>query len=271
MTLSAPGPQITYAIVRSVTDSSIRLDNLRVGPASSVASDATGAYALPHLPPGAYRVQALPASDWVVADPVTGIREVTVDAQGDMVWPTDAPRPSDFAGRPSPTAPPWRNPMIVWDVSDDTMLTPIDALLVINQLNRYGSHTLLPPSGGSTPPPYVDVTGDNFLSPMDALRVINELNRRSGGGSGESSLGGGGSSGGGGQDGLGEGEAGASSREREPRLASGRGARAWAETGPQGGVSHDPLVGFETHRLASSALEDTLTLVAPDVTRRVGR
>ena len=70
-------------------------------------------------------------------------------------------------------------------MTNDGLLTPIDALLVINELNRVGGHALLPPSGGAAPPPYLDTTGDDFVSPVDALRVINELNRRGSGGSGE--------------------------------------------------------------------------------------
>ncbi len=186
MTLSVPAPEIAYAIVRAATDSAIRLDNLRVGPDSTVTTDATGAYELPYLPAGTYRVQAVPSEDWLVAAPLSGIQEVVVAADGKMVWDNGTARPSDFASVPSPTAPPWRNPIFALDVNDDQLLTPIDALLIINELNRNGARELPPPSG-SQPPPYLDANGDNNVSPNDALRVINELNRRgSGGGGGES-------------------------------------------------------------------------------------
>ncbi len=72
MTVSVATPQIAYALVRSTSESSIRLDNLRVGPTSSIRTDEWGAYALPALPPGTYHVQALPPSTWVLADPVLG-------------------------------------------------------------------------------------------------------------------------------------------------------------------------------------------------------
>jgi hypothetical protein len=183
MTLSVPAPQIAYAIVRAATDSAIRLDNLQVGPLSTVTTDASGAFELPYLPAGTYRVQAVPTADWRVAAPLSGIQEVVVAADGRMVWDNGTPRPSDFAGVPAPTAPPWRNPIFALDVNDDLLLTPIDALLVINELNRSGARELLPPSGDQ-PPPYLDANGDNNVSPADALRVINELNRRGSGGSG---------------------------------------------------------------------------------------
>ncbi|MCA9203632.1 MAG: hypothetical protein KDA59_11325, partial [Planctomycetales bacterium] len=59
---------------------------------------------------------------------------------------------------------------------------PIDALLVVNSLNRGGAGRLDPPVAPSQlPPPFVDVSGDGFLSPVDALLVINYLNQRSAG------------------------------------------------------------------------------------------
>lgn len=74
---------------------------------------------------------------------------------------------------------PWQNPTDRLDVNNDQMLSPIDALLVINQLNLGGAGTLpkspVPPVA---PPPYVDVNGDGELSPVDVLIVITALNTR---------------------------------------------------------------------------------------------
>ena len=262
MTMSVATPQIAYAIVKSTSDSTIRVDNLRVGPASTVTTDASGAYAMRHLPPGTYRVQAVPSTDWEVADPISGIRDVVVDSQGVMVWDTGSPRPSDFAGLPSDTAPPWRNPINSLDVNNDGVLAPIDALLVINELNRVGAHALLPPSGGSAPPPYLDVTGDNFVSPVDALRIINELNRRGGGGaSGEPGSGGG--SGGGGQGGSGEGGSG---EGEDGSLSIRRGAsrretvdRTVAAAGDTlSSAAHDQLTGaYSSDECAASGRGDS--------------
>ena len=67
--------------------------------------------------------------------------------------------------------------MIPHDVNQDTVLSPLDALLVINDLNLNGAR-LLPesPSEGEEPPPFPDVNGDGYLTPADALAVINALN-----------------------------------------------------------------------------------------------
>ncbi len=77
----------------------------------------------------------------------------------------------------------WQNPDDQFDVNDDTILTPFDALLVINALNgEPGPGPLpIPPVAPNTPPPFVDVSGDDSLFPIDALLVINKLNEQSAG------------------------------------------------------------------------------------------
>ncbi len=69
----------------------------------------------------------------------------------------------------------WRNPVNALDVSNDAVVSPLDALLVINELNINGRHSLPPqkPSASS----FWDTSGDQFVSPLDALLVINALNR----------------------------------------------------------------------------------------------
>jgi Tol biopolymer transport system component len=56
---------------------------------------------------------------------------------------------------------PWQNPANALDVSDDTHVTSIDALLVINYLNAFGSGLL--PTDGGLQPPFLDVNGDGNL------------------------------------------------------------------------------------------------------------
>lgn len=74
-----------------------------------------------------------------------------------------------------------QNPVDPLDVNNSGQVSPIDALLIINHLNRGGAvdiEALLPG------PPFLDVDGDTRITPIDALRVINGLNR-SGSSSGE--------------------------------------------------------------------------------------
>ncbi|MEZ6092323.1 MAG: dockerin type I domain-containing protein [Pirellulaceae bacterium] len=71
----------------------------------------------------------------------------------------------------------WRNPARPNDVDNDMSVTPLDALLVINDLNREGSRSL-----GVRPHQltrYLDTNGDGNVSAVDALQVINQLSRGS--------------------------------------------------------------------------------------------
>lgn len=76
---------------------------------------------------------------------------------------------------------PWHNTNLSQDVTDDGVVAPRDALLVINYVNSAASPEVpadQPPEDG-----FLDVNGDNFVTPIDALIVINFLN--TGGGSAE--------------------------------------------------------------------------------------
>ncbi len=59
---------------------------------------------------------------------------------------------------------PWTNPLDRFDVNADGMISPIDA---INVINRIGAPRAAPP--------FADVTGDGAVGPLDALQVINRL------------------------------------------------------------------------------------------------
>jgi VCBS repeat-containing protein len=67
----------------------------------------------------------------------------------------------------------WHNAEMPADVNHDSQLTPIDALLVINELNasNSGTRAAIPDR-----PMFYDVSGDRNLTPVDALLVINALN-----------------------------------------------------------------------------------------------
>ncbi len=96
------------------------------------------------------------------------------------------------------TKSPWRNPNmsadpninLALDVNNDGVISPLDALQVIEELNdRAISHPVtgqlaippIPPIvperaiGNPSIAQYMDVNGDGFVSPIDALNVINGL------------------------------------------------------------------------------------------------
>ena len=72
-----------------------------------------------------------------------------------------------------PTNQLWTNPTNSHDVNDDGFVSPMDALLVINDLNERGARRLSSHVAGT---PYLDVNSDQFVTPIDALTVLNELN-----------------------------------------------------------------------------------------------
>jgi hypothetical protein len=65
----------------------------------------------------------------------------------------------------------WQNPIWNVDVDADGQISPLDAILVINQIGENVAQNL----NGDVPPPWTDVDGDNAISPIDAILVINAL------------------------------------------------------------------------------------------------
>jgi VCBS repeat-containing protein len=80
---------------------------------------------------------------------------------------------------------PWYNSDQERDVNNDGVVTPLDALWIINTLNSVGSHQLTTNRAEGVVPPYLDVNRDGFASPADVLWIINHLNQQSGAGEGE--------------------------------------------------------------------------------------
>jgi hypothetical protein len=71
---------------------------------------------------------------------------------------------------------PWQYFAEPLDVNRDGSIAPIDALIVINDLNETGARILegLPRADSH----FLDVNGDKSVAPIDALIVINGLNER---------------------------------------------------------------------------------------------
>ena len=65
------------------------------------------------------------------------------------------------------------NDQFVYDVNNDGVVSPLDALLVINELSSGNGGAV---SAFNHAAMYPDVNADGFVSPIDALIVINELN-----------------------------------------------------------------------------------------------
>ena len=70
----------------------------------------------------------------------------------------------------------WQNHLLIRDVDHSGLVTPLDALIVVNAINKSGIRNL-PPRSIETNEPSCDVNGDGSLTPLDVLVVINAINR----------------------------------------------------------------------------------------------
>ena len=70
-----------------------------------------------------------------------------------------------------------QNPLDPLDVNRDGDISPLDALLIFNELNAGGSHEMpVPMLGPSGEVWSLDVSGDAVLSALDALMIFNHIN-----------------------------------------------------------------------------------------------
>lgn len=69
----------------------------------------------------------------------------------------------------------WMNPVNALDVNSSGEVSPLDALLVVNDLNHSGSRVLPSVPTGTTVAALVDVNGDGAVSPIDAWKIVNGL------------------------------------------------------------------------------------------------
>ncbi|MFO0869760.1 MAG: dockerin type I domain-containing protein [Pirellulales bacterium] len=175
MSLQRDSADIAYVLVKSHQGTEIALDNLRVGPTSSVVTDSSGAFHLPTLPAGTYTLQVVPPATWAASGTVPAPQSLTV-GEGEAAGMVD------FAARGGRS--PWHNASRPWDVDGNGTVEPRDALLVVNDLNTFGARVL---GSGDLTPPYLDVNNDGQIGPIDALLIVNELNDASAAGEGPAS------------------------------------------------------------------------------------
>ena len=76
----------------------------------------------------------------------------------------------------------WQNPVDSYDVNRDGYVTALDSLVIVNDLNRFGSRVLGEVPAGEpgevTELMLVDVNGDGSVSPIDVLHVNREIQAR---------------------------------------------------------------------------------------------
>ena len=76
---------------------------------------------------------------------------------------------------------PWQNPIAPLDVNADRLISAIDVLIIVNELNEPvhsedDGHLAVAPASPNPAPAYLDVNGDGGVHPLDPLQVINWIN-----------------------------------------------------------------------------------------------
>jgi thioredoxin-dependent peroxiredoxin len=69
----------------------------------------------------------------------------------------------------------WMNVANPLDVNSSGEVTPLDVLLIVNDVNQAGSRELPSVAAGTIVRTLVDVNGDGAVSPVDAWKVVNAL------------------------------------------------------------------------------------------------
>ena len=116
------------------------------------------------LPDGSYALSLTP-------DRLIYQRSASATTSIDVVAGVSTP----VLGAFSRVASPWKNATDRYDVDANGAISPLDALRVINDLSRHGSH-IRPATSQITV--FYDTSDDGAVSVLDALQVLNEISRR---------------------------------------------------------------------------------------------
>lgn len=166
LVLDDPAGRIESIRAYGTAGTSVSLDDFRYGPEISSTSDVFGTFEFKGLPDGTYTVNLeSPSSQFAI-----------VDATQTMVVVGGVGTPLTVIAERTTSR--WTNPTNPFDTNNSGVVQPIDALIIINDLNRNGARVL---TTADLTPPYLDVNGDLSVTPINALRIVNFLNRNSGG------------------------------------------------------------------------------------------
>jgi hypothetical protein len=111
----------------------------------------------------------------VMAEPEWAGESPTSYTHVPAVMAVAARNASDGSGSASSIKPNgWQNAENRYEVNGNSMVTPLDVLLIVNYLDANPADTDLPLRAEDAPP-YLDVNGDGHSTALDALLVINHL------------------------------------------------------------------------------------------------
>lgn len=166
---------ISYVIARAFGGTLAKFDNFRYGSPTTTRTASDGSFRFPFLPAGSYNVKIVQAQAGSgTSAPAGGVHTVSLGNNQTI---------ANLNFGLTLTASPWLNPNLPEDIDNDSIVSPLDVLALINEINARGSRPL--DGSGLSYPPYYDPNGDRSLDALDVLMVINYINANPGGPSGE--------------------------------------------------------------------------------------
>jgi hypothetical protein len=192
MHIALPTAQIKYIVAYGHMGTGIALDLLTWGPRASATTNTLGAWSLPSLLTGSYRVKVTPPLGHIVTTPQGGQYLVSYN-EGQPVGNLN------FGIYNTDNI--WHNIALPENVNADPqfIVNAIDVLVVVNWLTINGVGNL-PATGDPNVVGYVDVNNDKVCTASDVLALVNYVTLHppgaaqgggGGGGSGEGETGGG--------------------------------------------------------------------------------
>jgi hypothetical protein len=159
---------IKYVIAHAHLGGEIALDSLSWGDRASTTTNAQGAWSLPNLGGGSYRVKVTPPAHHLVTLPIGGEYSVSYN-------PGDSIGNLNFALYNTDNI--WHNTPFPQNVNNDRNLrvNALDVLAIINWLSAHGVGNGLPAEGDSAVIGFVDVNNDKLCNALDILAVINYI------------------------------------------------------------------------------------------------
>jgi hypothetical protein len=165
LSLDIDSTSIAYILVRGHNNARIRVGRIQTGPNTSTTTNDEGVFSLPGLPVGTYSLRVTPLDNTMAP---TNSRRGIMSVETAALESTAV----DFAFLSGFT--PWTNPRNHRDVNNDGLVSSLDALVIINEINRSGPRTL--GAVTSETAPYFDVDRDGIIQALDVLIVINYIN-----------------------------------------------------------------------------------------------
>lgn len=73
---------------------------------------------------------------------------------------------------------PYQNKANPLDIDNNSSVVALDVLLLVNEINTFGSRSFEPLMGDSLPERFLDPSGDNMINPTDVIQVVNHINEQ---------------------------------------------------------------------------------------------